>query len=195
MTRKKKEENFMAKKGFTLLELLIVIGILAILTAAVVVVLNPAQLLAQARDSQRLSDLASVQSAINLFLATATSTDLGTGPYATANATCGFTSTTTCTVSTSTAVNGTGWVRVDLSRASGGSPLAVLPLDPTNTATYQYAYIANDNYDTFELDARLESEKYRSRMTNDGGSANVCGANYTDATCWYEVGNDPELNL
>lgn len=185
----------MAKKGFTLLELLIVIGILAILTAAVVVVLNPAQLLAQARDSQRLSDLASVQSAINLFLATATSTDLGTGPYATANAACGFTSTTTCTVSTSTAVNGNGWVRVDLTRASGGSPLAVLPLDPTNSVTYQYAYIANDNLDTFEINARLESSKYRDRMANDGGEDSTCDATYTSATCWYEVGNDPELNL
>ncbi len=185
----------MAKRGFTLLELLIVIGILAILTAAVVIVLNPAQLLAQARDSQRLSDLASVQSAINLFLATATSTDLGTGPYATANATCGFNSTTVCTVSTSTAVNGTGWVRVNLERASGGSPLAVLPLDPTNTATYQYAYIADDGYDTFELNARLESEKYRGRMINDGGNSSTCGVNYNDTTCWYEIGSDPQLNM
>ena len=58
------------KKGFTLIELLIVIGILAILIAAVVVVLNPAQLLKQARDSQRMSDVGSLESAINLYLAT-----------------------------------------------------------------------------------------------------------------------------
>ncbi|MFA6495473.1 MAG: prepilin-type N-terminal cleavage/methylation domain-containing protein, partial [Candidatus Paceibacterota bacterium] len=35
--------------SFTLIELLIVIGILAILVAAIVITLNPAQLLAQAR--------------------------------------------------------------------------------------------------------------------------------------------------
>ncbi|MBI5079525.1 type II secretion system protein [Candidatus Wolfebacteria bacterium] len=184
----------MAKKGFTLLELLIVIGILAILTAAVVVVLNPAQLLAQARDSQRLSDLSSVSSAINLYLTTATSTTIGTGPYSTANATCGFSSTTTCTVSTSTAVNSTGWVRVDLTQSSGGSPLPALPIDPTNSATYQYAYIGNDNVKTFELNARLESEKYRGRMSNDGGNQNTC-ATYNETTCWYEIGNDPDLNM
>ncbi|MGC9603258.1 MAG: prepilin-type N-terminal cleavage/methylation domain-containing protein, partial [Minisyncoccia bacterium] len=37
--------------SFTLIELLVVIGILGVLATAVVLVLNPAQLLAQARDS------------------------------------------------------------------------------------------------------------------------------------------------
>ena len=52
-------------KGFTLLELLIVIGILAILAGVVVLVLNPAELLRQARDSQRISDLSTMRSAIS----------------------------------------------------------------------------------------------------------------------------------
>lgn len=39
------------RKGFTLIELLIVIGILAVLATAVIMVLNPAELLKQARDS------------------------------------------------------------------------------------------------------------------------------------------------
>ncbi len=55
----------MRKKGFTLIELLIVIGIIGILAAAVIVVLNPAELLAQARDGTRLSDIDSANSAIN----------------------------------------------------------------------------------------------------------------------------------
>ncbi|MFA7202011.1 MAG: type II secretion system protein, partial [Candidatus Paceibacterota bacterium] len=46
--------------SFTLIELLIVIGILAILTAAVVIVLNPTELLKQGRDSTRMTDLASL---------------------------------------------------------------------------------------------------------------------------------------
>ena len=54
------------KKGFTLVELLIVIAVLAILIAAVVIVLNPGEILAQARDSQRLNDLNTLKSALGL---------------------------------------------------------------------------------------------------------------------------------
>ncbi|KKU14411.1 MAG: hypothetical protein UX23_C0018G0001, partial [Parcubacteria group bacterium GW2011_GWB1_45_9] len=52
------------KKGFTLIELLIVIGLLAILSTVAVLVINPAELLRQARDSQRVSDLGTVHSAL-----------------------------------------------------------------------------------------------------------------------------------
>lgn len=57
------------RRGFTLIELLIVIGILAILSTAVVLVLNPAEILKAARDGQRISDLKNVASAINFYLA------------------------------------------------------------------------------------------------------------------------------
>ena len=56
------------KKGFTLLELLIVIGILSILSTTVVLVINPAQLLKKARDAQRISDLNTVKTAIAYIL-------------------------------------------------------------------------------------------------------------------------------
>ncbi|MCX6788427.1 MAG: type II secretion system protein, partial [Candidatus Jorgensenbacteria bacterium] len=59
--------NSTRKLGFTLVELLIVIAILAILAVAVVLVLNPAQLLKQGRDSTRLSDMAALNSALALF--------------------------------------------------------------------------------------------------------------------------------
>ena len=55
------------KKGFTLIELLIVIAILAVLSVAVVLVLNPAELLKQARDSTRISDMAAINSASYLY--------------------------------------------------------------------------------------------------------------------------------
>ncbi|OHA53343.1 MAG: hypothetical protein A3A30_02395 [Candidatus Terrybacteria bacterium RIFCSPLOWO2_01_FULL_48_14] len=55
-------------RGFTLLELIIVIAILAILAVVITLALNPAETLARARDSQRLSDLGSLKSAIGLYL-------------------------------------------------------------------------------------------------------------------------------
>ena len=175
------------KKGFTLIELIIVIGILAILATVVVLVLNPAQLLAQARDSQRMSDLSSVKSAIALYLATASSPTLGTEARATFSTTCWFTcaGAATCTLNATTTVDGNGWVGVALTGTTGGSPLSALPLDPSQTATYQYAYDGNDTDKTFELNANLESDKYDNLETTDGGNC---------ATA-YEVGTEPGLDL
>ena len=61
--------------GFTLLELLIVISIIAILSVALVIVLNPAETLKKSRDAQRLSDLSTMKTAIGLYL-TSTTTPL-----------------------------------------------------------------------------------------------------------------------
>lgn len=75
-----------ANKGFTLLELLIVIAILATLATIVVLVLNPAETLAKSRDTQRMSDLQTVKAAITLYTTTVSAptlgstTDTGTNP-------------------------------------------------------------------------------------------------------------------
>lgn len=52
--------------GFTLLELLIVIAIIAILSAILIFILNPAETLRKSRDSQRMSDLNTLERAIAL---------------------------------------------------------------------------------------------------------------------------------
>jgi len=179
-------------KGFTLVELLIVIGILAVLTAAVVVVLNPAQLLAQARDSQRMSDLEAVTSAVTFYLVTADSPTLNTTTtcmVGTSN------SGVSCVTVTSLAVTGTGWVRVNLASSTGGSPLATLPTDPVNSTNYYYAYGSDDTNKVFELNTRLESTKYREQMKNDGGNDGTCTGTYTDVTCYYETGTDPGFDI
>ena len=59
----------MNKKGnnaFTLVELLIVLGILAVLVTATVLLLNPTEFIAQGRDSRRISDLKNLDTAISL---------------------------------------------------------------------------------------------------------------------------------
>jgi prepilin-type N-terminal cleavage/methylation domain-containing protein len=189
-------------KGFTLIELLIVIGILAILATITILVLNPAQLFAQARDSQRITDLATARSALGLYLSTASSPDLGSdtgGAF-----TCGthfatsvdgaastFTASTANTDhSGETAVDGSGWIAANLSSTSGGSPLSTLPRDPVNSTALYYGYSCDQSNLTFELNAIMESNRYINGGDDDVESTD--GGNNDDV---YEVGNDPGLNL
>lgn len=55
-------------KGFTLLEILLVVAIIAILAGIVIVAINPAKQLGNTRDSQRKSDIATLYKAINQYL-------------------------------------------------------------------------------------------------------------------------------
>ncbi len=57
------------KKGFTLIEILLVMGIIAILAAVVIVAINPARQFAQARNSQRTSNVFSILNAVSQNMA------------------------------------------------------------------------------------------------------------------------------
>ena len=172
-------------KGFTLIELLIVIAILAVLATAVTLILNPAELLKQGRDSTRMSDLSVIHTALGLYLADAASPNFSAVGYCTYGTISPFSQA--CTTNASTTVDGNGWVPIDFTSISSGSPLSRLPIDPINNATYYYAY-AGTILETYEINANMESARYSTSTSvedNDGG-------NNGD---WYEIGNDAGLDL
>ncbi len=194
------------KKGFTLIELLVVIAIIAVLAVVVVLTLNPAELLKQSRDSGRLSDLSTLKTAVSLYLTDvlnpnlASSTPGYTGCYlsfisgnATTTAKCGVFVGGGTTVNASTTsllyrkVDSTGWVPVNFSQLSAGTPFGSLPADPLNNAAYYYAYVATAT-STFEIDAFIESKKY-----NASGTADAVSTDGGDSTSTYETGNNLKL--
>ncbi len=57
------------KKGFTLIELIIVIAVIALLAAATFVAVDPAKRIGQARDAQRWQDVTAIADAIKMYMA------------------------------------------------------------------------------------------------------------------------------
>ena len=58
-----------AQKGFTLIEILVVIGIIAILASIVIIAINPARQFAQARNSQRTSNVTTLLNGVGQDIA------------------------------------------------------------------------------------------------------------------------------
>lgn len=54
-----------SQNGFTLIEVLLVIGLIAILAAIVIIAVNPARQFAQARNTQRSSDVNAILNAVH----------------------------------------------------------------------------------------------------------------------------------
>lgn len=162
--------------GFTLVELLVVIAIIAILAAVVVLIINPLEMMKQARDTTRMTDLAALQSAINVAVQEATAS--GSDILCVGGMTGGI-----CTGDSGTGSrtpNGTGWVKVNLSAQKSVS-VPTLPIDPLNTGSNIYTYTSDGN--TWEINAVLESEKYSPKMGIDGG----------DQPAVWEVGSSLSL--
>lgn len=122
----------MTRKGFTLIEILIVVAIIAILAGAVLVGFGPAQ--RQGRDARRVQDLQRVQGALELYYNKC-------GHYP-GDSSCGR-------------VAVANWA--GLSTVITGSSLGInqaLPNDPSSGATYSYG--ADGNFASYVLGAALE---------------------------------------
>lgn len=183
------------KYGFTLVELIVVLAIIAVLVGILIVVIKPQQLFARLRDTQRISDLNNLSKAIGIYISDNASNPANivlTYPSTTVRCVGGATPTifvsvatsgsinlpspsggnfTALSGTTSVAVNGTGWLPIPLSSSTLIS-LTQLPIDPrnvigTNTSTsFYYSYACKTDFG-YELDANLEILTQNAQ--NDGG--------------------------
>ncbi|MEK9154670.1 MAG: LamG-like jellyroll fold domain-containing protein [Patescibacteria group bacterium] len=159
------------KSAFSLLELLIVMGVLAILTTTVVLIINPVELLKEGRDSKRIVDIRSIDEAIQLAQADNLSLSLGSpnvvylslpdtnsncSSYSLPSLPIGY-SYTCQSASNFQKVDGTGWLPIDFTALSTGSPFPVLPIDPENDDNNNLYYTYENGY---ILTAGLLSNEY-----------------------------------
>jgi len=158
--------DYSKQKGVTIVELLIAITLIAILATSSTLLLDPAEKRARARDNRRLSDISTLDRAVNeylidygdypdLFMVLRDSTTLPGGGISVDN-------------------SSAGWIDADLS-----SYTSHLPIDPVNDAAYRYYYYREVT--SYELNAVMEI--LTDEAANDGG----------DDPARYEIGNDLTL--
>ena len=180
------------KKGFTLLELLITIGILGILSSATIFIINPTEIFKKSRDAQRISDLNNLKTAIDLYLDNDVNPYLGETNQTYSHIQGVKSGDRGVSTQTGLAVNGSGWIPINFQDASTWISPSSLPIDPNPTnadsenARY-YTYLVDNNY-KYVLVANMESQYYS--QGGDGDKESTDGGIYDSL---YEIGSN--LNL
>lgn len=151
------------QKGFTLVEILIVVSLIAILAVVALITINPAEAQRRARDTQRIKDISSMQSIVEQYLS-----DHPTDFSATNKTSLG--GTNNCSSS--------GWIGIDLCAYAN-----TLPTDPSNRTSIVtttaagnaesdravYELIINSE-GQYRICSRMESRANLAKLTNDGSS-------------------------
>ena len=149
--------------GLTLVELVVVLSISLIIFGSVSLVIDPLSLKQKGRDNKRLSDISTLDRAVNEFM-------LDNKKYPDTSGV--LRKSTILPVNADALVTSNfGWIQADLSPY-----ISKLPIDPENNETFFYSYIHDDT--SYEINAQMEI--FTEKMTTDGGNDNAR----------YEVGNN-----
>lgn len=216
----KSAENFLRKnflkinkfkKGFTLVEILIVLSIILVLFALTLQVFKPSVYFQKTRDIKRISDIKELEMALKTYLLATSSPSLGpfnkgvdessptifvSVPYENEdirNKTLFWNGRVYYfnQVSTSTVFknDSSGWIPVNFSSLIY-PPLFSLPVDPVNSFNKKlfYSYVFKRSDSAFEINANLEFSDYKfsgksDQVSVDGGDNNNI----------LEVGNNKNL--
>lgn len=142
--------------GFTLIEMIVVITLIAVLAGIVIVAVNPARQFSAARNTQRLADLGRLQGAVNHY-----EIELSSGYPAGIDATLRMlgTATTSCNVACGTLTNSTTTETtaascLNLTSALVPTYITSLPFDPqTGSLAKSYYAIKKTGMDNITLRA------------------------------------------
>ena len=124
------------KTGFTLIELIIVIAIIALLAAATFVAVNPAKRIGDANNAQGWADVTALADAWATYIADNTGTEVTTTPSISAGVTYSIATTTGGTANLAICQNSTGnetttAAYVDLEGLVSGGYIGAVPTDPS----------------------------------------------------------------
>lgn len=192
-------------RGFTLVELLITITIIATLVVIVVIIVNPGEIFKRTRDTRRIADLATPQDAFLTYLIHSPIADMDGSNLVT----CADEASPSAYVSipksvamhapppgwawkqveetSLTRLDGTGWVPLAISSVSIGDAIGRLPVDPVNksegTTRFFYTYGCKRSGTIFEVNAKLESKDF-----GPGGVNDLSRGDGGDVVDVYEIG-------
>lgn len=170
---------FKNKRGFTLIELIIVIAIVSLIATATVAVLNPFGQFQKARDAKVKSDLAQVQKALEVYYQ-----DNGRYPP----------NASQCTYHIQ-GNNGDGNDCIDWGR-SWQPYINAMPSD--STVNHRYLYFVTSNGQAYYLYANLGKGAADPQSCNNGSACNSLSGNGISgtacgATCNFGV-SSPNVN-
>jgi len=155
-------------RGFTLVEILIVLAVIAVVGTLFILGVNPLEQLRKSNDAARKSDLSQLQKALELYYQDNGSYPPSSGDFK-------------ISIGSATLPWGSPWLPY----------MKALPKDPTATRTYQYYSPVSSNGQSYYIYASLERGGKDPQACNQGNACNslVYGAGFPPSTGCGDVCN------